>query len=175
MSIERDALSTLLAKDQIRELAMLYSRGVDRKDIALLKTLYTKDGTDYHGDRFRGSADDYIKFLEKAVPHMHYSGHHICNHLISVSGNEGEGEVYCIAYHVLPDGKGGFVEDVMCVRYIDRYRKEDDGRWRFVTRVVTFDHRAVRPLSETQPVATSADDPSYETLQHRLFARGPRA
>jgi ketosteroid isomerase-like protein len=174
MSTDQEALQTLIAKEQIRELALLYSRGVDRKDVELLKTLYTKDGTDHHGDRFSGSADDYIKFLERSMPHMPMSGHHICNHLISVSGNEGEGEVYAIAFHVLPDGKGGYVEDLMCVRYIDRYRKEADGRWRFVTRVVTFDHRAVRPLPSPQPFITPDKEPSYETLKHRLFARGAR-
>lgn len=175
MSTEQTALQTLLAKDAIRELAMLYSRGVDRKDVELLKTLYTKDGTDYHADRFRGSADDYIKFLERSLPHMRMSSHNICNHLISVRGDEADGEVYAVAFHVIPDGKGGFAEDFMCVRYIDRYRKEADGRWRFVTRVVTFDHHTVRPLTSVDPPAPAGDCPSYTTLTHRLFARGARA
>ena len=47
--MDQDALVTLIAKDEIRELAQLYSRGVDRKDPALLRDLYTRDGTDFHG------------------------------------------------------------------------------------------------------------------------------
>jgi hypothetical protein len=39
MSIEQTTLANLLAKEEIRELAMLYSRGVDRKDIELLRTV----------------------------------------------------------------------------------------------------------------------------------------
>src|SRR5580700_2950685 len=97
------ALATLIAKDEIRELGMLYSRGVDRKDAALLRTLYTKDATDTHGDTFDGTAEAFVQFLERAFPHMRYSGHHICNHLISVNGREGEAEVYAIAWHVIPD------------------------------------------------------------------------
>jgi ketosteroid isomerase-like protein len=167
------SLATLIAKEEIRELAMLYSRGVDRKDAALLRTLYTQDATDTHGDTFDGNAEDYVKFLERSFPYMHYSGHHICNHLISVDGDEGEGELYALAYHVIPDGKGGRLEDFMCVRYIDRYRKQD-GRWRFARRVVSYDLRSRRPIAAPDEVA-AVEDPSFRVLQSRLFARGPRA
>jgi hypothetical protein len=173
VTTENNALATLIAKDEIRELAMLYSRGVDRKDPALLRTLYTKDATDTHGDTFDGNAEAYVQFLERAFPHMRYSGHHICNHLISVDGHQGEGEVYAIAWHVIPDSKGGWMEDLMCVRYVDRYRHED-GRWRFAQRVVTYDLRIRRPLA-TETSAREVDDPSFTVLKSRLFARGPRA
>lgn len=175
MNIDQNALAILIAKDEIRELALLYSRGVDRKDGALLRTLYTKDATDTHGDTFDGNADDYVSFLERAFPYMHYSGHHICNHLISVRSNEGEGEIYGIAYHIIPDGKGGWLEDMMCVRYIDRYRKEADGRWRFAKRVVTYDLRSQRPVPAPDTSTPPPADPSFSELKSRLFARGERA
>ena len=173
--MDHEALATLIAKDQIRELAQLYSRGVDRKDVELLRGLYTKDGTDSHSDRFDGSAEDYIAFLERSFPHLRYSGHHICNHLVSVNGEEGEGEVYALAYHLYPDGEGGAIEDVMAVRYVDRYRKEE-GRWKFAKRVVTFDFQTARPVAMPPgewPVP--GEDASYAILTGRLFARGPRA
>lgn len=172
MSAEQGALSVLIAKDEIRELALLYSRGVDRKDSALLRTLYTKDATDTHGDTFDGGADDYVTFLERAFPHMRFSAHNVCNHLISVNGDEGEGEVYAVAFHIIPDRQGGWTEDFMCCRYIDRYRKEADGRWRFAKRVVSYDMRTARPFTGT--AAEHEADPSYAALRSRLFARGPR-
>jgi len=174
MNTESNALATLIAKEEIRELAMLYSRGVDRKDAALLRTLYTRDATDTHGDTFDGNAEAYVQFLERAFPHMRYSGHHICNHLIAVDGRQGEGEVYAIAWHVIPDGKGGWMEDLMCVRYVDRYRHEDR-RWRFAQRVVSYDLRSQRPLATPGIPAAQGDDPSFTVLKSRLFARGPRA
>ncbi len=175
MSVNRHALATLLAKEEIRELGMLYSRGVDRKDGPLLRTLYTKDATDTHGDTFDGPAEAYVDFLEKSFPYMRYSGHHICNHLISVNGDEGEGEVYALAYHVIPDGKGGWQEDLMAVRYIDRYRKEE-GRWKFAQRIVSYDYKAPRRAVEPNtPVPAYPEDASFTLLQSRLFARGPRA
>lgn len=173
MDIEQNQLATLVAKDEIRELALLYCRGVDRKDPTLLRELYTKDATDTHGDTFDGPADKYVDFLEQAFPYIRYSGHHICNHLISVDGDEGEGELYALAYHVIPDGNDGWLEDFMCVRYLDHYRRESDGRWRFSQRVVTYDMRNRRPISP--PDETGTDDPSYNGFIHSLFARGERS
>lgn len=173
MTTEQTQLQTLLDKEAIRELALLYSRGVDRKDAQLLRTLYTDDATDTHGDTFDGSAADYVTFLERAFPYMRYSGHHVCNHLISVDGDRGEGEIYALAYHVIPDGAGGWKEDLMCVRYLDNYRREPDGRWRFARRVVIYDHREQRPLPELQDSDTPVTDSGI--LKSRLFQRGPRA
>lgn len=176
MTVEQRSLAVLLAKDEIRELAMLYSRGVDRKDPALLRTLYTHDATDSHGDTFDGKADDYVKFLEGAFQHMHYSGHHVCNHLIAVDGDVGEGEVYAVCYHIVPDGRGGWLEDFGCVRYIDRYRKDAvDGRWRFSKRVVSYDLRSQRPIPAPDTTTARPMDASYTELKSRLFARGERA
>ena len=172
MDLDNNALSILVAKEEIRELAQLYSRGVDRKDGALLRTLYAKGATDTHGDTFDGNAEDYVRFLEASFPYMRYSGHHICNHLISVDGDEGEGEVYALAYHVIPDRKGGWLEDLRAVRYIDRYKKED-GRWRFAQRVVTYDMQSMRPyLGPDGETPEATEDASYRTLSSRLFARG---
>lgn len=174
MAVDQKALETLIAKDAIRELVLLYSRGVDRKDAALLRDLYTADATDTHGDSYDGDATGYCDFLEKSFPYMPYSGHHVCNHMISVDGDEGNGEVYAIAYHVIPDGQGGWLEDLMTVRYIDNYRKEADGRWRFAKRVVTYDMRNRRPIAAPGEMTDPASDPSYSVLTDRLFARGAR-
>ncbi|MCJ8156114.1 nuclear transport factor 2 family protein [Sphingomonas sp. LaA6.9] len=168
-----DALATLVAKEEIRELAQLYSRGVDRKDIGLLKTLYTADGVDRHGHHFDGPADEYIGFLERSLPHMHVGGHFICNHLVSVDGDTGEGEVYAIAWHLIPDGKGGLLHDIQGVRYVDSYRREN-GQWRFARRVVSFDMKLVQPAADHGEKPDPEKDPSYGELISRLFARGAR-
>jgi len=170
MHAEDKALGALIAKDAIRELVLLYSRSIDRKDVA-----YTNDATDTHGDTYDGPAEGYCAFIERSLPHLLYSGHHVCNHLISVNGDEGEGEVYAVCYHIFTDGKGGWVEDLLCARYIDRYRREG-GRWRFAKRVVTYDYNSRRPASVTADmISDGAGDPSYAALSQRLFARGPSA
>ena len=102
MTVEQQALARLIAKEEIRDLALLYSRAIDRKDLSLCRSLYTADGWDTHGDKFDGPADDFVKFLGKGLLPATYLGHHICNHLITVDGNEGEGEVYTLAYPRAP-------------------------------------------------------------------------
>jgi len=180
MSLDEALLATLAAKEEIRELAYLYSRGVDRMDEALLRTLYTRDGVDHHGEMFRGSATDYVSWLagrwrSRSPARNFYSGHHVCNHLISVSGDEGEGEVYTIAWHTRADAAGALFEEIYLVRYLDRYRKED-GRWRFASRDVAFDLHTSRPFTEGDEIAPFGDQElSYRVLTQRLFARGPRA
>jgi hypothetical protein len=169
-----NALATLIAKDEIRELALLYSRAVDRRDMALARTLFTADATQSLGAVFQGTADALITMLEQTMPHVPYTGHHVCNHLISVNGDDAEGEVYALVYHVIPDGKGGFMEDIAAVRYLDRYRKEK-GQWRIAKRDGTFDYRTAKPIpSPEQPAPDQARDASYAALKSRLFARGAR-
>lgn len=169
-----DMLRQLLDKDAIRELVLLYSRAIDRQDLELLRDLYTEDATDSHGDSYDGPAKGYCDFIARAFPHMPYSGHHICNHLIGVDGDAGNGEVYALAWHVIPDGAGGQTEDFMAVRYIDNYRRGSDGKWRFGKRVVTYDLKIRRPFSGGGLMGQGAGDPSYQLCAQSLFRRGAR-
>lgn len=174
MAIDESALQALIDKDAIRELVLLYSRAIDRQDIALLRDLYTEDATDSHGDSFDGPAPEYCDFIARAFPYMPYSGHHVCNHLIAVAGNDASGEVYGLAYHLIPAREGGGEEDFMAVRYLDNYRRCPDGRWRFSKRVVTYDFKVRRPFEGGGLLGLGERDPSYALCTQTLFARGPR-
>ncbi|TCM22277.1 ketosteroid isomerase-like protein [Novosphingobium sp. PhB165] len=176
MAIDEKALRELLDKDAIRDLVLLYSRAIDRQDIALLRDLYTEDATDSHGDSFDGPAEDYCRFIEGSFPYMPYSGHHVCNHMIAVDagGDTACGEVYALAWHLIPARDGSQEEDFMAVRYIDNYRRCADGKWRFSKRVVTYDFKLRRPFDGGGLLGQGAADPSYALCDHPLFARGAR-
>jgi hypothetical protein len=105
---------------------------------------------------------------------MPYSGHHVCNHLIAVDGDEADGEVYALAWHLVPGRDGGREEDFMAVRYIDNYRRCTDGKWRFSKRVVTYDFKLRRPFDGGGLLGQGAMDPSYAINANALFARGRR-
>lgn len=172
--IDQNAVQVLLDKDAIRDLVLLYSRAIDRQDIELLRDLYSDDATDTHGDSFDGNAEDYCEFIAGAFPQMPYSGHHVCNHLIAVDGDEAGGEVYALAWHLVPGRDGGRQEDFMAVRYIDNYRRCTDGKWRFSKRVVTYDFKLRRPFDGGGLLGQGAMDPSYAINANALFARGRR-
>lgn len=177
MTIDTAALQRLIDKDAIRDLVLSYSRAVDRKDIALLRDLYTAEATDSHGDSFDGGAKEYCDFIEMSLPHMPYSGHHVCNHLIDVTGDAGSGEVYALAWHIIPDREndGTLIEDFMCVRYIDNYARETDGKWRFSKRVVTYDVQIRRPFDGKFRNMLEGLDPSYQVCTQPAFQPGQRA
>jgi hypothetical protein len=67
------------------------------------------------------------------------------------------------------------IEDFMCVRYIDNYRRESDGKWRFSKRVVTYDVQIQRPFDGKFRNMLELADPSYEVCQQRPFQKGARA
>jgi ketosteroid isomerase-like protein len=171
------AIRQLLDKEAIRELVLLYSRAIDRRDYALLRDLYTDDAVDRHGPEFEGGIDEFIAMIEGAMPRYAWTAHHVCNHMIGVDGDEGSGEVYALAIHVLddPDRPGERIEDFLAVRYIDNYRRCEDGKWRFSLRDVAFDMQVIRPFDGGGLLGGSKADPSYEVLSHRLFQRGPRS
>ncbi|GAY15154.1 nuclear transport factor 2 family protein [Mycobacterium sp. shizuoka-1] len=170
MTVE-ERLQSLIDKDEIRELALRYCRGVDRKDPALLRSLYTRDGIDNHANIFRGSASEYVDFLESTFQFIQIGAHYVCNHLIELDGDQASGEVYALGYHILPTGQGSPTESFVGVRYLDHYRRED-GEWRFATRELvidldrshTIDHRGAGDVAPET-------DLSYQLLAGARFAR----
>lgn len=170
MSVDR-RLQQLLDKEEIRELAFRYCRGVDRKDPALLRSLYTRDGIDNHAQLYRGSAEGYVDFLESSFAFIKIGAHYVCNHLIEVNGDAADGEVYALGYHILPSGDGLPIESFVGVRYLDRYRRED-GRWRFARREVVIDLDRSRAIEHRGASPSSADaDLSYRLLVGEQFER----
>jgi hypothetical protein len=176
------ALQELLDKQAIAELVHNYSRAVDRKDWALLRDLYTRDGVDDHAALFCGPADDFIKWLESASAHLDGMAHHVHSILIGVDGDAAWGEAYVTSYNRWPDGNGGFEEFVQGLRYLDNYRREGE-RWRFAYRKVMVDYAYKQPawfdftdplLAGKRPGRFGGGDPSYADLKHPAFARGAR-
>lgn len=177
------ALHELLEKQAITELVHAYSRAVDRQDFALLEDLYTEDGIDDHGGLYCGPAAGFVAWLKEALDGVDLTSHQVHNLTIALDGDHAEGELYLTAFNRLRGEDGALQEFVQGLRYLDRYRKGIDGRWRFAHRTVVVDWARLspalwdldHPLLTGKRVGRPDDaDPSYRALSSVAFARGAR-
>ena len=119
------AVRQLVDRQAILDCLMRYSRGVDRFDEDLLRSVYHPDATDDHGE-FVGSPEEFIQWV---VP-LHNAGqistqHHLTNHSCELDGDTAHTETYYLFTARNRD------ETVWTAggRYIDRFEKRN-GEWK---------------------------------------------
>lgn len=135
-----------LDKAELRELVNRYARAVDRRDMDLLRSCYHPDAIDNHGVLFSGSAEEYIAWQPEIMNRFENSAHYIVNTLFAVDGDEAEGEVYFFGFHRMTEGE--VRNEFIGGRYLDHYRRGEDGRWRFGQRDLVWDWYENRPAAD---------------------------
>ncbi len=177
MGFREPDVAELAARNCLWRLVNAYSRACDRRDFALLRSLYHDDALEEHGDMFSGSPDDYVKWIAGALAMWSATAHYVTNALFEMRDDYAEGEIYKLNYHRTLDGRE---EIITGSRSLDRFAKRN-GEWRFLGRCVTLDWAGRRPASAaayesvaaaSPPGAPGAEDLSYRRLT--LFGRcGP--
>jgi hypothetical protein len=173
----------------VSQLLSRYARGVDRRDWALLRSLFHDDSVDEHGST-SGGVDEFIRgFAERSanVPEMMHANTNILILERDPERKEVLVETYCVAWsRVLPgDIVPGSLYDTTVIptdsaharlatianRYLDLI-SERDGELKFLFRRVIYEWAAVVQVETERPfgpgMSTSArtpEDPSYRTLQ----------
>lgn len=171
-----DTLQSLIDKQALAELVLTYCRAVDRRDFALLRSLYHDDAVDDHGAMFCGSADQYLAWLPPVLAQFESTVHALSNMLFVVDGASAQGELYAVAYHRTraPPAR----EIVIGGRYFDSYERRR-GAWKFRRRSLALDWCRVTPVDAdayrelaagAPPGRDDAEDPSYRALP--WFTRG---
>lgn len=129
----------------IIDLVARYCRGCDRRDFALVRSLYHDDAVDDHGTMFRGGPDAFVEWLPQAMAPWELTIHAIANSVVVIDGDRAEGEHLVRAWHRThpPDR----TEYIVHGRYLDRYERRD-GAWKFLHRQLVFDHGEVRAVDE---------------------------
>ena len=161
--------------DCLERLVRTYSRAIDRRDFALLRSLYHDDAVEEHGHMFSGSPDAYVDFVRATLAGYAATAHYVVNSLFEVDGDAAEGETYKINYHRThgPDPR----EVITGSRSLDRFARRD-GEWRFVRRSVALDWARTQPVDAaafedfaagSPHGSPGADDLSYALLP--LFGR----
>ena len=101
-----DRMTAYLDREEIRDLARRYMRGLDRLDTGELHAVFADDATVDYGF-FKGSATDFVDFAYNALKD-HLANHHMIGQiLVDVDGDRAVGEVYFQAFHrvVAEDGE----------------------------------------------------------------------
>ncbi|ETT27301.1 hypothetical protein RAJCM14343_2246 [Rhodococcus aetherivorans] len=129
-----------------------YARAVDRRDPAVLRSLFADDaefvqppGLVRRGhDPVLTGAGPIAEGVLAAVAHLHSTRHVLGQHVIDFDGDRARGELYCEAHHVYPSG-AGYRDYTVSVRYRDEYRRVPDG-WRIARRELVVDLTADREV-----------------------------
>ena len=159
-----EQIDELLAREQIRDCLLRYTRGIDRQDGELARSAYHPDAQDDHV-AFIGLGQDFVEWCNGwHADQFDTTQHSITNVWIEIDGDTAHAESYFILMlrnkgaHDLGYHGGG--------RYLDRLERRD-GRWAIAARVVTLGWMAdlessatVLPLSV--PTTQDRDDISYE-------------
>lgn len=143
----------LLDRLDIEELLYKYARGVDRKDWALVRSVYHPDAYDDHGN-YKGDIDGFIASLQQRHATIEQSMHVITNCLIEFDGQDSAvmESYYMTAQRVLPeagDARSNYpsrdtlhTDDAMqgqaMGRYVDHVTRKD-GVWRIAKRIVVYE------------------------------------
>ena len=143
MGIRDAGIEEVIARDSLRRLVTAYSRAADRRDFALLRSLYHDDAFDRHGGMFEGGADGYVEFVKKAISAYEMTVHYVVNMSFEIDGDEAEGEVHKVNYH--RTHKPDPYEIITGSRSLDRYARRN-GEWRFLSRSITLDWARKRPV-----------------------------
>ena len=135
----------LLDRTEIRDVATRYFNSADRRDfVALVDCFVPGTAVDYSELLPVGPAvpiAEVAAVIEDAMaalygPTQHFMGNHEC----SIEGDVAQVETYCLAIHQYLDASAdGGTRPASALRYIDRFARGADGRWRIAHRRVTRD------------------------------------
>ncbi len=137
-------LDDLLARQEIADVILRYARGIDRLDFDLVRSCYHPDAYDDHG-AFAGTLDEFIEAARSFLPRWTATQHFMGNMLIEVDGDLARAETYAVASHRREDTTGTGKDDVLGIRYVDRFERRA-GAWKIAHRVVVTEWRRVDPV-----------------------------
>jgi hypothetical protein len=157
----------LIDRQDILDCLMRYSRGVDRFDVDMIRSVYHPDATDDHG-AFVGNPEQFVEW----VLDLHGTGqistqHQLTNHFCDLDGNTAHTETYFFFVARNRD------ESVWIAggRYLDRFEKRS-GEWKIADRYCVVEwsgtiNEGPIPFADIPDVHTNGvpgrnkDDPSY--------------
>lgn len=146
----------LIARAEIYDVLLRYMRGVDRRDMSLVRSAFHPGATQtnpYLAPGEAGTVEGLIDLMSANALRIPMSMHLLGNIVYEFASEElAIVESYLIAYqvHRPDDGGQGFRETGS--RYLDRFEKRD-GEWKISKRIL--------PLNFVRPIAPADDEPLF--------------
>jgi hypothetical protein len=131
------AVAEMLDREMIRDVVMRYSRAVDRRDFEALRQVYWPEAIDDHG-AYNGPVAEFFDWVDQRTRNWDRTVHNICQIIVDLKGAEAGVETYFMAYHKKPRPDGGWFDELVGGRYVDRMVKRN-GEWRILHRIVLFE------------------------------------
>ncbi len=147
--MDADALS---AHIEIHQALVVYCRGVDRGDPALIRQAFFPDGIDEHGP-FTGLGWELADRLAYHPGEEPDAGgqHQLLNVYIELdSPDRARVESYVMAHHPVRDANGTDRMLIFAGRYLDRFECRD-GEWKIARRKVVCDWHTYTDISDPMP------------------------
>jgi 3-phenylpropionate/cinnamic acid dioxygenase small subunit len=166
-------LEEAAVKQAITEVIYRYARGVDRADLATLRSCFHPDGHENHMGMMDGNAWDFCAAAARGFPTVKRMHHAIANVGIELRGEVAFVESYTSAYQRL-QGEAAPIDCMVAARSLDRMERRA-GEWRIADRRVILDWNQDYDDGETMmlglldpqrvPSGTyGPGDPSYQLL-----------
>lgn len=159
----------LATQHELEDLHSRYVHAIDRGDFAMVRSLYTDDAIEVHGD-FTGQVDEFLAWLQPLQAYFLATTHTVTNLLARADGDEIESEARAIAFLRIA-GDPPYAMTVVN-RLFDRYRKVD-GRWLFCRRAVCVDWAEQYPAREGNLEATAPFPIGTRDGSDPVYAQAP--
>lgn len=164
-----EIIQRIIDRQEITDVLMRYSRGVDRIDIETLAACYWPDAYEDHGV-YTGPVSKFLEFIPD------WEGDQDTTHVIGTiiidfeSPTVAKTEAYVRSFYNMPNGshemplsdlpEGGRQELDVGGRYLDRFEKRQ-GEWKIAHRTLVIDWNRLTPAS------SAWDTPMYQKVKHR--------
>jgi len=149
-------------REAIRDCLYRYCIGVDRRDRALLESVYWPDATEDRGSDFKGDIASFLNWMLERTAGLTRTQHFLGNIFIRVDGSRATVESYLRAYHRLESRDGTF-DEFLGGRYLDVFERRGED-WRVLGRRFVFDWFRI----------IEGQDPADAGYRGRGYGRGRR-
>ncbi len=128
-------INELVDRQHIADVLALYCERLDEYDISAMAAVFTEDVVTDYGAGRGGTVvgrEAVRQRIGDAQAEFRRTSHQLGQSRVIITGESAEAVTYVTAWHEWPDGR----QAALRLRYLDRLRRQTDGRWLIAQRRV---------------------------------------